>query len=208
MILRHVLLYGLLLAFSVSCTTTIRPPAVTADPATVYLLQHGRSSSLVLTTGDGDASRWAYGDWRFYALGRKAPADALAAILWPTTAALGRQLIESAPDEPAKLLARMGIGIDGMLPIIVEREAVTRLAARLEGLFQLNLDTLIFNPGPQLEFVHHPQRYTLVNSSNRKVAEWLRELGCELSGISLLSRWEVEDTTSRPERLRTPSGQM
>lgn len=183
----------LAIAFSIACTTTIRPPAVTAEPATVYLLQHGRSSSLVLDDGDGQVSRWAYGDWRFYALGHKGVTSALAAVLWPTKSALGRQLVESAPDSSDDLLERMAIGVDQMFPITVERSAVARLEQRLNELFTANLETRLFNPGPQLEFVHHPEPYTLFNNSNRKVAQWLQELGCEVHGLTILSRWRVED---------------
>jgi hypothetical protein len=183
-----------------SCTTVIRPPAETSDPEIVLLVTHGRSSSLILHGGE-DASRWAYGDWRYYALGRKESSDALAAILWPTRAALGRQMIERAPRTPADLVRRLGIGIDEIFAIEVSRESVARLEGRLQELFAANLDTLLYNPGPRLEFVEHPRRYSLVSNSNGMVAAWLRELGCEISGWPLLSKWRVAGL-SRPLEAR------
>jgi hypothetical protein len=119
-------------------------------------------------------------------------------VLWPTQGALGRQRIEAAPARLDDLIAHLGIGIDEAFPLRVERAAVAALRQRLESLFEANRATLLYNPAPRLEFVHHPEPYTLFNSSNRKVAQWLRELGCEISGVPLLSNWRVE-TNGEPE---------
>jgi hypothetical protein len=183
---------------SASCTTVIHPPAGPPDPEIVFLVTHGRSSSLILHGGEGDATRWAYGDWRYYALGRKGSSDALAALLWPTRAALGRQTIERAPRTPEDLARRLGIGIDEIFAIEVSRESVMRLESRLQEVFAARLDTLLYNPGPRLEFVEHPRRYSLVSNSNGMVAEWLRELGSEISGLPLLSKWRVAAPPSSP----------
>ena len=197
---RRPLLALLLVAMlSASCTTVIQPPAKPTDPDIVLLVTHGKSSSLILHRGD-DATRWAYGDWRYYALGRKESSDALAAILWPTRAALGRQTIERGPRIPADLVRRLGIGIDEIFAIEVSRESVVRLETRLQQLFAANLDTLLYNPAPRLEFVEHPPRYSLVSNSNGRVAAWLRELGCEISGVPLLSKWRVAAPPSSPEQ--------
>lgn len=182
-------------ALSVSCATTVRPPAAPADPQTVLLLTHGRSSSLLLRDGEGDSTRWAYGDWRYYALGRKRVGDALAALLWPTPAALGRQQIDAEPEVREELLSSLRIGIDEIFTITVDRDAVARLEQRLQVLFAANLETLLYNPGPRLEFVRHPDAYSIFSNSNGRVAAWLRELGCEVSGVPLLSKWRVEPPT-------------
>ncbi|MBW3563700.1 MAG: DUF2459 domain-containing protein [Acidobacteria bacterium] len=182
-----------------SCTTTIRPPAHPETPATVYLLEHGKSSSLVLPGNDDHASRWAFGDWRYYALNQTSWRNALIAVLWPTRSALGRQMIEPAPETTEEVLRRIGIGVRKILPITVEREAAVRLERRLQDLFNANRDSRLFNPSPRLEFVDYPEPYTLINSSNRKVAAWLRELGCEVSGVALQSRWQVVESESSSE---------
>ena len=189
---RPVLILLLAAMLSASCTTVIHPPAKPTDPDIVLLVTHGESSSLILHRGE-DATRWAYGDWRYYALGRKESSDALAAILWPTRAALGRQTIEKAPSDPEDLIRRLGIGIDEIFAIEVSREAVMRLETRLQQLFAANQDSLLYNPGPRLEFVEHPKRYSLVSNSNGRVAAWLRELGCETSDMPILSKWRVEE---------------
>lgn len=162
------------------------------------LVTHGKSSSLILPNGELRAARWAFGDWRYYAVGETGLWSTVAAALWPTPSALGRQVIDPAPEATRDLLASLGIGIDKAYSIRVERAAVARLQARLESIFEANRETLLYNPGPRLEFVRHPEPYTLVNSSNRKIAEWLRELGCTISGVPLLSRWRVESAPAPP----------
>lgn len=194
---------AIVLIVAASCTTTIRPPAHPEVPATVYLLEHGKSSSLVLTGNEDHASRWAFGDWRYYALNQTSLKDALVAVLWPTRAALGRQMIEPAPETTEEVLRRVGIGVGSIFPITVERGAVVRLERRLQDLFEANRDSRHFNPSVRLEFVDYPESYTLVNSSNRKVSAWLRELGCEVSGVSLLSRWRVVEDEVARESLNT-----
>jgi hypothetical protein len=190
---QHVLLLAIPLLMVVSCTTaTVTLPATVADPQTVVLLTHGKSSSLVLPDDDGGTTRWAFGDWRYYALGRKGPFESAAAVLWPTQAALGRQRLERSPVRLDDLITALGIGIDDAFPLRVERAAVDALRQRLQAIFEANRATLLYNPGPRLEFVHHPEPYTLFNSSNRKVAQWLRDLGCTVSGVPLLANWRVE----------------
>lgn len=176
---------ALLLPLVVSCTTTIRPPVAVADPVPVVVLTHGISSSLVLPDERGGAVRFAYGDWRYYALGQTGLCETLAAGLWPTRAALGRQVIDPA------MMA--GVSSDGAVSIVAHRTAVAELLARLEALFLQAIATRVYNPGPGLEFVTHPQPYSLRNNSNRQVARWLRELGAEVAGVPLLPRWRVTD---------------
>jgi hypothetical protein len=185
---------------SVSCTTAIHPPAAPKDPETIYLVIHGWSSSLVLHDEEGDASRWAYGDWRYYALGRSGILNGLAAVLWPTQSALGRQLIEPAPQRAEELPWRLGIGIDEIFTITVGREAVVRLTEQFDALFAANIETLHYNPEPKLEFVKHPRRYTIFTNSNSMIAEWLRELGCEVVGFPLMSKWRIEPPPPPPAR--------
>jgi hypothetical protein len=189
---RPLLLAIVTIALSVSCTTVVRPPAAPATPEQVILISHGWSSSLIMRDQQGTAFRWAYGDWRYYALGQQGPFETIAAMLWPTPAALGRQTVEAAPEAPWEVISRLGIGIDALFELNVEREAVVQLLQRLNDLYAANIDTFHFNPDYRLEFVRHPQPYTLINNSNRMIAEWLRELGCDVRGVPLKARWRVE----------------
>jgi hypothetical protein len=84
------------------CTTKVIPPANLAEPRKVFLLDHGRTPSLVLTTDDGTMVRYVYGDWRFYALMETGPLSAVAAVLWPTRGTLGRDEMAgpATPERP------------------------------------------------------------------------------------------------------------
>ena len=72
--------------------------------------------------------------------------------------------------------------------------------ARAEAL-RTRLDTL-FSQGREkahlyshiydLDFVHHPRRYWFGHNSNQVLAGWLRELGINVRGPTLLSSWKVE----------------
>lgn len=178
-----------------SCTTTIHPPASLTQPETVVLLTHGISTSLVLPDQEERMVRWAYGDWRYYALSRDSVWEAIAALFWPTPAALGRRVVQGQAEGPMAGLTKFGIGWDHAFSIRVERAAVRSLGQRLEALFAANLASRVDNSESNLEFVRHPEPYTIFNNSNRKIAQWLRELGCEVSGIPLLPRWRVVHET-------------
>jgi hypothetical protein len=175
-----------------SCTTVVHPPPAPRVPEVVILLTHGKSSSLVLPREERGSARWAYGDWRYYALGETGVYATVAAVLWPTPSALGRQLIDQPTDDAQRLVERLGIGIDRVFLISVEREEVDRLAAHLTEVFESQAGTAVHNPEARLEFVRHPEPYTLWSSSNRRVAQWLEALGCRVDGFALLSRWRVE----------------
>lgn len=194
-----------LLPLAAACTTVIHPPASPADPVEVYLLDHGRTPSLVLpvlaATGDSATVadgmlRYAYGDWRWYALERKTSGHGVAALLWPTLGALGRQALAGPPGEAA-VRAGVEVEIETLHPLTVEAAEVAALAARLDALFRGALETRVEAPGSGLSFVHHPEPYTFLHSSNRVVAEWLRELGCRVRGTALLSRWRLGPAARR-----------
>ena len=181
----------------ISCRSVIHPPSGVAEPQTVILITHGKSSSLMLPDGRGGSTRWAYGDWRYYALSDTGVSASIAAVLWPTPSALGRQMIDESTTSPERAVQRLGIGVGEVLVISVDRTAVDALNDHLTELFVESGETPTYNPIARLEFVHHPDPYSLPNSSNRVVARWLEDLGCEVDGLRLFSRWRVE--TASPE---------
>jgi hypothetical protein len=199
---RNAALVALLLP--ASCATVVIPPAAPVDRQAVFLLDHGRSSSLVLPRPDGRAVRYAYGDWAWYALGRTGVTEGSAALLWPSRAALGRREL---PGPPAGTVIReqVAVEIDRLYELTVERADVERLAASLEATYEMNLHTRVHNPAADLEFVHHPRAYTALHNSNTVVAGWLRDLGCRVEGPRLFASWRVRppDTTSAPDHMAT-----
>lgn len=169
---------------------TVVTPAQPEAPVAVFLLDHGRHSSLVLPDGQGGMVRYSYGDWAFYALRRTGLSTALAALLGPTPAALGRKQL-AGPLTAAAVRRQLRVGVEQVLELPVELAAALHLQAQLEMLFEAGRAGLIYSAEMDVEFVPHPAPYSLGNNSNRVVGEWLEALGCTVEGRAVWSRWQV-----------------
>jgi hypothetical protein len=175
-----------------ACTTTIIPPADPSDPVVVFLLDQGHTPSLVLTAGEEKMLRYAYGDWRYYALQQNDKLSGLRALLLPTQAALGRGEI-AGPVTPETIRAAVPVFIEQLYPIEVERSRAEALRSRLDAIYEQHEEPKVINDAYGMTFVHHPDDYIFFHNSNHAVASWLEELGCEARGWALLSRWQVEE---------------
>ena len=173
-----------------ACVTTVRPPPVSANARPVFLLVSGNHANLVLTAQDGQLVRYSYGEWEWYAEDNTGLWRGIAALFWPTRATLGRRELSGAPaDENVR--RQIPWVIDAFHRIEVPGESVDTLKSELDGLFVAARPTLKYRADYDLELVTHPQPYSLFNHSNSMVAQWLRELGCEVRGAHLLTRWKV-----------------
>ena len=179
-----------MLALPLACTTTIVQPTKPSEPVKVYLINHGYTSSLALPTPDGGMIRYVYGDWNYYALGNRGLLDALFALFWPTRGTLGRQRIDGASDVES-LRSQVGVEIQQIHTLEVERSEVERLTTRLEAILEGQRESLVVNVANGMEFGHHPQTYNYFHNSNHVTARWLKELGCHVHGPAFSSRWEV-----------------
>ncbi len=172
------------------CTTTlIVPPAVTTESATVFVVDHGRTTSLVVPSKDGTFIRYAYGDWQWYALGNQTVYRGIAAVLWPTQSGLGRGQLDG-PGTVDSLRAQISSLVDAHA-VTVEKARVLAFEQSMEVLYDSRRDTEVQNRTYGLSFVHHPRPYTWFWNSNHAVASWLRELGCETRGLSFGASWRV-----------------
>lgn len=183
---------GLLLGATIvlgGCSTTVTPPAKLEEPALVFLLDHGRHTTLVLSTPEGGLVRYAYGDWGFYAERETGPEHAIAALLWHTPGALGRREM-AGPATAAWVRARVPLLITALYEIEVERAHINALRAELDAIFDAAAEPRD-TPEVDLVFVPHPLDYNLRHNSNTVVAGWLEQLGCEIKGSAILARWRV-----------------
>ncbi len=180
-----------LLALPLACTTRIIPPAGLRESVTVIVVDHGDTPSLVLPAEDSAMIRYAYGEWKWYALGDTGYRRVIPTLLCPTQGTLGRQEMGGAISEAA-VRDKMQVGFESLHSVQVEQEQVRRLRWRLDTLYEQNIGTHVFNPRSDLHFVHHPRRYTYFYNSNHMLAAWLQELGCEVRGPAYASRWRVE----------------
>jgi len=188
---------GLLLGAMIllgGCSTTVVPPAKLDEPARVFLLDHGRHTSLVLSTPEDGLVRYAYGDWRFYAERQTGPGHAIAALLWRTPGALGRRELKG-PVTAAGVRTRVPLVIEALYEIEVERTRVDALRADLDAIFNAAEEPLD-TPEVDLFFAPHPRYYNLRHNSNTVVADWLEQLGCEIKGPAILARWRIREPQS------------
>lgn len=197
-----VVLVALALAALASCTATIVPPRQVHEPRTVYLLDHGRTSSLVLPHNDGFI-RYAYGEHRWYALEETGPLRAFGAMLWPTQGTLGRKRLAIPPSgstseaaEEASIRSDVRVPIEAVYPVRVEAERVAGLREALADRFDAAAAeaTVVHTPARDLRFVPASPRYHLLHNSNHATADWLEQLDCEVRGPTVLSKWRVEPT--------------
>ncbi len=171
-------------------TTRIVPPLDPRDPVSVFVLDHGRHTSLVLPAPDGSLHRYAYGDWRYYAERDTSAASGLAALLWSTPGALGyRQMPGPATAEAVRTQVR--VVIVELHDLRVERQRVERLRTRLDALIA-QAEHRLETPEVDLVFVPYPTGYHLGHNSNQMLADWLVELGCEVSRRPVRAGWRVE----------------
>lgn len=190
--LRPVLLLATLLTLGGCGTTAIVPPSRPLDPVPVFVLDHGRHTSLVLTAADGSLHRFAYGDWRYYAERDTGLWSALAALLWPTPGALGHRLLPGPPTAEA-VARQVRVAIRALHVLQVERQRAQALHARLQGIIAAAPRRLEV-PEVDLAFVPHPRDYSLAHNSNQAVADWLSELGCMVARRPVLSGWHIVTT--------------
>lgn len=181
-----------LLAAPLACTATVYPPADPSQPTAIFLLDHGRTPSLVLPVEGGGMVRYAYGDWNYYAMGKRGFLDSVLALFWPTQGTLGR-LEMHGPVAAESIRDQLGVGIENLYEIRVPRAEVDRLREDLDELFRKNTDTLVYSASAEFYFVHHPERYTYFHNSNHVIADWLERLGAEVTGPTFYSTWETAD---------------
>lgn len=180
---------GLALLGAGGCTNTVIPPDAPAEPAVAFLLDHGGSSSLVLEREDG-ITRYSYGHWGWYVENRKGPLRGTGALFGSGTAGLGRRHLPG-PAELDSVRRQVRVPIDHAWRIEVPAVRAGELHERFEELFREKADSLTENPLYDLEFVPHPDAYSIGNNSNHMTARWLRELGCEVRMGGPVSTWKV-----------------
>lgn len=156
----------------------------------VFLLDHGRHSTLVLTRADGDMVRYLYGDWRWYAEGDTGVLHAVPTLFARTPSALGRQVL-TGPATDAAIRRQVRLNIHALHRLAAPAERIDSLDRRLAQAFAERQAQAFYNAGYAVEFVPGERPYTLFDNSNHVVAGWLRELGIEVRGNPVFGSWRV-----------------
>lgn len=189
--------YGVLVgSFAIlmgGCTATIEPPDAPRDPVGVYLLKNAFHRGLWLPREAGGFVEYGYGDWRWYALDESRWYRLFPTLLWPTKGALARRA-NGSRDGEALAAYYYWTSLD---EIQVERERMVALRSRLDDEFERLAEQAINSRSTDLEFVPIERSYHAWNNCNDVVAEWLEELGCEVSWCFVRRDLKLESTTAR-----------
>ncbi len=171
----------------IASPAVIIPPVNPVEPVTIYVVDLGLHSRLVLPDGDDGFIQYAYGDWRYFALNHDDLGSGFAALLFPTQGTLGRRKYEN--------IAQLQQAIDGNINILnfaVARAKAIGLRNLLDKRFNRNIATQIFNPVNQMNFVQDDLDYTLYHNSNHELVLWLQSLDCRVEGFVLLADFQVQ----------------
>lgn len=188
--MQRTVLAGLALLWMSACTTVIIPPRDLIEPTSVFVLDHGRHSSLVLPANGDAAVRYSYGDWDYYVLRQTDLRSGLRALLQATPSALGQQML-AGPLEADAIRRQLRVEVVASYEVKVEAAAARRLREELGELFDRAARAAYYSEDFDVYFVPHPEPYTLTNNSNHMVKRWLEKLGSEVSGNPVLSNWHV-----------------
>ncbi|MCC5786385.1 MAG: hypothetical protein JJU33_06780 [Phycisphaerales bacterium] len=179
-------------AFLVSgCGATIRPPHDPQDPVSIYLIDYGRHTGIVLPRDEPRTYvEYHYGEWAWFAENRAGPLSSVRAMVFPSRGTLGRREHSGTIDE--QTLARSYI-FDTIYTLTVGAAEAGALRDRLDNRFDSAIETETYNPRQAMHFVHDEKSYTFWGNCNPVLAGWLRELGCEVRGPALLANWRIEE---------------
>ena len=137
----------------------------------VAVIDYGYHASLALPAADGTLVEYAYGEWEWFALNNDAWYRVFPALCWPTQGALGRRALRFPPD----------VASEETLVFQVGRAEAAALLDRLNRRYASRTEEPVHNPAVGLTFVPDDASYCCAANCNTTLADWLRELGCEVS---------------------------
>lgn len=182
------LLFLVVVGFILLRPTFIIPPTAPAAPVTVYVIDYGYHSRLVLPDGEGKLMQYAYGDWRYYALDRQNLGNGIAALLYPTPGTLGRRQFNNL----VELQRQLKSDRNTLLGFEVAEAKAARLLKLLDRRFRQNSPMRVKNLRNHLTFVPDDQDYILFHNSNHELVTWLKNLDCRVKGFVALPNFQVK----------------
>ena len=184
------------------CTTTVTPPRNPPDPVSVYLADYGRHSSLLLPDPRGHLTEYAFGDWDWFALRHTSSGDGVRALLFSRYATLGRRQlgVDDRDDAGDISKATQAAKVEQLQ---VSRSRVDTLLRRLDSFYDAHIDTVTYSPASNLWFVCYQGDYSACHNCNHATAGWLRELGCDVRGPVMLSKFVARAPSPAPSRSAT-----
>ncbi len=174
------------------CSGTIHPPTSPANPVTTYVANYGKHSAVILPDpSTGGYVEWAFGDWNYFALGHTGLKDALSALFTSPQSTLGRRVVPPQPDDDA---LKQALEANGLLRITVSSDRSAALMKKLDERYQKNINSLIHSTYSHMDNVKDSEHYWGLHNCNHLTAQWLRELGCKVDGLTIWSDFKLSNT--------------
>jgi hypothetical protein len=171
------------------CSASIIPPFAPVDPVTIAVTDYGRHASVVFPDKSGDGGvEYTFGDWDWFAAGHNGPTDAMQAMLWSKGSTLGRRHVDLGPESPElidELLA------DTVILLRVPRDRAEALRDALGSRFDLRANQALYNQVMEMHFIPDAEHYGLLHNCNHVTARWLSEMGCQIRGNPITSKFKL-----------------
>jgi hypothetical protein len=186
-----VILLAPLLLWLGGCGGTITPPPHVRDPTQVYVTDYGRHSTLLLPSGNGSGLvEYAFGDRAWLVGYHRKWYNAFGSLFFSDGATLGRRYFREAPP-PERFVQALQAG--SYLTFAVEKERAAELRRRLDAEWERAASTASLAPDNDgFLYVDDTEGYSLLHNCNHVTARWLRELGCEVSGATMTSKFKLK----------------
>jgi hypothetical protein len=182
--------------WAVGCASVV-PVARPDRPTAVYITDYGVHSSLLLPTGDGRYVEYNFGDWDYAALNHCWPNDAVAALFLSSHSTLGRRFLSAPPfgEEPIpKHPSPSRVQV-----IYASQESVDHVVDTLDARWRAGANNIVHNPDNDMDFVPDTEHYSLANNCNHLTARCLREMGCNVHGLVVISKFQVAQVPAAPQ---------
>ena len=168
------------------CAWRVIPPEV-ADGVPVVLSQYAWHTRLALPDGTAAFYEYGFGEWNFYGLEREGFFSGVRAITGQGKGAISRRKLPYTLSESEYARAA---GSNRSAVLYVERGRAEGLRSELERRWQ-SAPARVVRAWDGIPVSRDPAPYHLFTNSNQVVANWLRRLGCRVSGNTLTSRFKV-----------------
>jgi hypothetical protein len=187
----------LVLLTTAGCTWRITPPGAVERPGTVYVTTYGKHTRLALPQA-ADPHRlveFGFGDWHYYALEETGLLSGLRALFWSEASAYSRRELRYHPDPDT--FSRLSGG-ERSARLVVEQSQIAVLRDALEQRWRSLAGETVQRSAEELSLRRSDEPYHLFHNSNHRTAEWLRELGCEVRGVTILGSFRVTERKGGP----------
>ena len=147
----------------------------------VGVIADEKHRGLVVPGPGGGLVEYGFGDWNWYALGRDRWYHVFATVLWPKAGCFARR---EHPEGDLTAL-RQRLASVRLLVVAVPQARVLALRDRMERGFADRAADAHWNPRHGMLFVPCERSFWFANTCADQVADWLRELDCEVSWVPI-----------------------